>query len=120
MALAERAAEHGEILAEHEHQPAVDRARSGDDAVAGEMLLVHAEFGTIMLDEHVEFFETMLVEEDVQPLARGQPTLRMLRLYALQSAAQAGLGASLIEHLEGRGHRSPFLDGGRPLPCTLA
>ena len=32
----QRAAEHGEVLAEDEHQPAVDRARSGDDAVAGD------------------------------------------------------------------------------------
>ena len=32
--LAERAAEHGEVLAEHAHPPAVDRAVTGDDGVA--------------------------------------------------------------------------------------
>ena len=40
-----RAAEHGEILREDIDQPAVDRARSGDDAVARDLLLVHAEVG---------------------------------------------------------------------------
>ena len=34
----QRAAEHGEVLREDVDQAAVDRARSGDDAVAGELL----------------------------------------------------------------------------------
>ena len=34
-----RAAEHGEVLREDVDEPAVDRARAGDDAVAGDLLL---------------------------------------------------------------------------------
>src|SRR4051812_17429449 len=44
----------GEVLAEDEHQPAVNRAGSGHDAVAGDLLRRHAEIGAVMLDIHVE------------------------------------------------------------------
>ncbi len=53
----QRAAEDGEVLGEDIDEPAVDRARSGDDAVAGDLLLLHPEVGAIVLDEHVIFFE---------------------------------------------------------------
>ena len=41
----ERAAEHGEVLREHEDLAAVDRAVAGDHAVAEDLLLLHAEVG---------------------------------------------------------------------------
>ena len=72
-----------------------------------------------MLDEHVELLEAALVEQDLQPLARGEAALGVLRVDTLPSAAQAGLGASVIEHLEGGRHRSPLPDGGIGPPCTL-
>ncbi len=97
MALAERAAEDGEILAEDEHQPAVDRPRSGDDAVAREMLLGHAEVGAIMLDEHVELLEAVLVEQDVEPLARGQPALGVLRGDPLLASPRSGRGSAAFQ-----------------------
>ena len=43
--LRQRAAEHGEILGEDEHGAAVHRAPAGDDAVAGDLGLLHAEIG---------------------------------------------------------------------------
>ena len=61
-----RAAEHGEILREDIDQPAVDRARSGDHAVAGDVLRLHPEVGAIMLDEHVIFFEAAGIEQDAK------------------------------------------------------
>ena len=63
VALRQRAAEHGEILGEDIDQPAVDRARSGDHAVAGDLLLLHAEVDAIMLDVHVDFFEAAGIEQ---------------------------------------------------------
>src|SRR4029079_12581686 len=70
-----RAAEHGEVLREDIDEAAVYRARAGDNAVAGDLLLVHAEVGAIMLDEHVIFFETAGIEKDAQALPGGQPAL---------------------------------------------
>ena len=43
--LGQRAAEDREVLAEDEHQPSVDGAVAGDDAVAQDALLVEAEVG---------------------------------------------------------------------------
>ena len=60
VAFGQRPAEHGEVLAEHAHQPAVDRARAGDHAVAGDDLVLHPEIDAIMLDEHVELLEAAL------------------------------------------------------------
>ena len=82
-----RAAEHGEILAEHEHQPAVDRAPAGHHAVAGDLLLGHAEIARAVLDEHVPFLERALVEQHLEALARGELALAVLRLDAALAAA---------------------------------
>ena len=62
---------------------------AGDDAVAGERLLLHAEVDAVMLDVHVIFFEAALIEEDAEPLAGGQPALGVLRRDALLAAAHA-------------------------------
>ena len=104
MRLAERAAEHREVLAEHEHQPAVDRAVAGDDAVARDLVVGHAEIGAAMLDEHVPFLERALVEQQLEPLARGELALAVLRGDALLAAAEAGPGALLLELLQDVGH----------------
>ncbi len=86
----QRAAEHGEVLREDVDQAAVDRARAGDDAVARERLLLHAEVDAIVLDVHVIFFEAALIEQDAEPLAGGQPALGVLRRDALFAAAELG------------------------------
>jgi len=72
------AAEHGEILREDEDQTAVDGAVAGDDAVAGDLLLVHAEIGAAMLDKHIPFFERARVEQQFDPLTSRQLALGML------------------------------------------
>jgi hypothetical protein len=78
MGLGQRAAEHGEVLAEDEDQAAVDRAVAGDHAVAGDLGVVHAEVGAAVLDEHVPFFEGAVVEQQLDALARGQLALGVL------------------------------------------
>jgi hypothetical protein len=93
------AAEHGEVLAEGEGQAAVDHAVAGDDAVARDLLVGHAEVGTAVLDEHVPFLEGAFVEQQFEPLARGELALLVLRVDALLATAQAGLGALFFEHL---------------------
>ena len=90
VAFRQRAAEHGEILAVDEHQPAVDRARAGDDAVAGDLVAGHAEIDAIVLYVEVQLFEAALVEQDFEPFARGQLALRVLRGDPRLPAAQLG------------------------------
>src|SRR3546814_11547948 len=80
VALRKRTAEDGEILAEDEDQSAVDRARPGHHPVAGYLRLFHAEVDAIVLDVHVELLERAFVEQHLQPLARGQTALAVLRV----------------------------------------
>ena len=92
----QRAAEHGEILAEHEHQPAVDGAVAGDHAVARGAGVGHAEVGAAMLDEHVPFFEAARIEQDFDTLAGAELAAFVLRVDAALPSAQAGGGAFLF------------------------
>ena len=89
MGLAERAAEHGEILAEGEDEAAIDQAVAGDHAVARDLLLLHAEIVAAVLDEHVPLLEGAGIEQQLQPLARGELALLVLLLDALLAAALA-------------------------------
>src|SRR5262249_54975140 len=73
-------AEDREVLAEDEHQPAIDRAMTGDHAVAGDALLAHAEVVGAVLDEHVPLLEGVGIEQQVDALARRQFALGVLRL----------------------------------------
>ena len=129
--LGERAAEHREVLAEHEHEPAVDGAVSGDHAVAGHPPFRHAEVDAAVLDEHVPFLERAGVEQHLDPLARGQAALRVLRRDTGRSPALPGRVALRLEGLDDvrhagasfddrTGRRNPFAlrgDSDRPKRC---
>src|SRR5208282_1373804 len=84
--LAERAAEDSEILAEDKDQPAVHRAVAGDDTVARDLVLVDAEIVAAVLDEHVPFLEGTRVEQQLEPLARGELAAAVLGLDAASAA----------------------------------
>src|SRR3546814_6943853 len=85
--LRERAAEHREVLAEHEDQPPVDGAVASHHAVAGDFLLLHAEVEAAVLDLHVPLLEGALGDQDLQALASGDLARGALRLYPLPAAA---------------------------------
>ena len=102
--LGQRPTKDGKILAEDINEAAVDRPRSGDDAVAGNDLVLHPEIGAIMLDISVELFERPLVEQHVEPLARGQLALAVLRIDALLPAAQGSGGAAAFHFGDIGGH----------------
>src|SRR5436309_13181186 len=112
MGLRERAAEHGEILGEYEQCAAVDGAPSGDDAVPGDLRLLHAEFIAAVLDEHVELLERVAVEEERDALPRGELAALVLGFDARFSAAQARMAAAVLELCEDVLHRAPC---GRPV-----
>ena len=97
--LGERAAEDGEILGEDIDDAAVDRAPAGDDAVAGDLGLLHAEIGAAVLDEHVELFEGVLIQQQLDAFARRQLAFRMLGIDAGLAAAQAGIVAAALRAL---------------------
>ena len=70
--LGQRAAEHGEVLREHEDGAPVDRAVAGDDAVAQHLVLGHAEVGAAVGDQLVHLDEAARVAQQLDALARGQ------------------------------------------------
>ena len=95
--LGERTAEHGEILREHKRLAPVHGAPTGDHAVARHLGLFHPEFDRAVFDEHVEFLERALVEQKLDALARGQLAAGVLRLDALEAAADFRAGAPLFK-----------------------
>ena len=113
MGLGQRAAEHREILGEHKGLAAVDGAPAGDDAVARNLGLFHAEFDRAVLDEHVEFLERALVEQQFDALPRGQFAAGVLRLDALLAAAELGAGAPLLKGIQDVFHVGFLPDLGR-------
>jgi hypothetical protein len=61
---------------------------------------LHAEIGAAVLDEHVVFLERALVEQHVEPLARRQLALGVLRVDPLLPAAEPGFRAALLQLFE--------------------
>jgi hypothetical protein len=53
-----------------------------------------------VLDEHVEFLERALVEQQLDALPRGQLAAGVLRFDALFAAAELGAGATSIERFD--------------------
>src|SRR5690606_25472114 len=74
----QRAAEHGEVLGEHAHRPAVDGAVPGDHAIAEDPLVLHPEIGAPGGDELGELDEAPLVPQGGDALPGGQLAGRML------------------------------------------
>ncbi len=123
--LRERAAEHGEILAEDEDQPAVDGTLAGDDTIARHPLVGHAELGAAMLDEHVAFLERVLVEQQIDPLARRQLAAGMLSPdapLATTLPCALALGLKLVENILHQPAPPPWPSGRSTIerPCGTA
>ena len=113
---------HGEILGEGEDGAAVHGAPAGDDAVAGDVRLLHAEIGGAVLDEHVELLERVAVHEQLDPLARGELAALMLGVDARLAATGAGAVAALFEPVDDVCHglsRSARPPAGRIL-CAIS
>ncbi len=117
MGLRQRAAEHGEILGEDIDEPAIDRTLAGDHAVAGNLLFLHAEIGTLVLDEHVIFLERAFIEQGLDTLARGEFAFLVLAFNALLAAAETRTLAACFQLLDNVLHpMCPASSGG--VPCN--
>jgi hypothetical protein len=97
MRLRQRAAKHGEILAEHINNPPVHRAPADDHPIARNFRLRHAEIHRAVRDEHVIFLERAFIEQKLHPLAGGELAARVLRVDAGLASAETGLGAAGVE-----------------------
>jgi hypothetical protein len=68
----------------------------GDDAIAGDDLVRHAEVAAAVSDEGVDLFERPGIEEDLHALARGQLPGITLALQALFPTAQRGPSLKVV------------------------
>ena len=93
------AAVDGEILCEHIDETPVDGAVTGHHAVREVMLLVHAEVGAAMGDEHVHLLKTALVQQCLNPLTGGHLALAVLFLNSFLTASEPCLGTQLKQFL---------------------
>src|SRR3546814_16664167 len=96
MRLAERAAEHREVLAEHEHQPAVHGPPAGHHAVARDLLLGHPAIRGAVLHEHVPFLERLGITPQSDTHPGGPLALLVLGLLLLRTPAHSVLVAHAL------------------------
>ena len=106
--LGKRPAEHGEILAVDEHQPAVDHAVAGDHTVTRDLVVLHAEVHAAVFDKHVPLFEGAFVQQHFEALARGELALGVLGGNALFAAAKTRGGTLLFQLFKDVVHGSSF------------
>src|SRR6476660_1414168 len=97
---------------------------TGNDAVAVVLLGLEAEVVRAMDDEAVELHERIFIEQKIEPLARRELSLLVLRLEASVTASLLRLGAAALEEGEfvPHGHRPEKLTiergGIHPLAST--
>ena len=90
--LRQRAAEDREVLREDEGLAPVNKAMSGDETVAGNLVRLHREIAAAVSDQLVELFESPVVEQKLYPLARRHLAFFVLALDPLRAAARFGRG----------------------------
>ena len=93
----ERSAEDGEILGEDKHQAAFDAAVSGDEAVAVDLLLGHAEVVAAMRDQFVGLLEGAFVEQELDALAGRHLAFLVLFFTATLATAIFGELVTLLQ-----------------------
>ena len=91
--LRQRTAEDGEVLGKGVDRAALDPSRAGDNAVAGNDLLVHAEVEAAVGDEFVDFVEAPGIEEEIDPLTRRELSGVVLPFQPIVAAAAHRRGA---------------------------
>jgi len=102
--LSQGAAEHGEVLGEHEHLATVDGAPAGDDPVGVGTLLDAAPVGPVP-DQHVQLVEGTLVQEVVDALAGEHLPLVVLPLDRAFGPCVQRLLLTPVEVVEAIAHR---------------
>ena len=78
----------------------MDQAVAGDEAIAVDHLLVHAEVPAAMADQLVHLFEGAFVQQQFDALARRELAFLVLPLPALLAAAGLGDGVPAPDFVE--------------------
>ena len=102
-----RAGHHGEVVGGDAGGAAVDVAPAGDDAVGGRLDPVHRPLGEVRPAVDAELDEGALVDQQVDPLARGQLAALVLLGDLLLAAAELRLRAALVQLLGQLRQRTP-------------
>ena len=110
--LAEAAAKHREVLRKDEDEPPVNVAVACHHPVASWRALLHPKVCAAVRLEHVVLAEGTLVEKQVEPLARRQLALAVLRLNARGAATKQ---RSVLVRCEPRTHIRCFCEDARRL-----
>ncbi len=110
----EAAAENREVLREDADLASLDGAVAGDHAVARDAPLVHPEVVAAMGLELVELDEGAAVEQEFDPLARGQAARLALAALPIFAAAQLRLARKLAHPFD------IFLNAHRQIPRKRA
>ena len=83
---------------------AVDRAVAGDESVAVDHLLLHAEIGGAVPDQLVGFFERAFVEQQIDALARREFAFPVLARAALVASSGFGSGVAAAQFVQSIRH----------------
>ncbi len=100
-----RAGHDREVVGRHRHQAAVDLAVAGDHAVGRRLAALHGALGEVGPAVDAELGERAVVDQQREPLARGQLVALVLLGDLLLAAAQPRLLAALVEVVHQRAER---------------
>ena len=116
---AHRAGHHREVVGGDRGQPTVDLAVPGDHPVGGRFATVHRPLGRVGSAMDAQFDERAVVDQQRDPLARGQLLGGVLRGDLLGPAAQLDLLAPLSQILGQRAQEAGFRSrvGGHRSKC---
>ena len=110
MHLTQRATVHGEVLGKCKHFSAVDGPVSGDNAVAGNDVLVHVKVSAAVFNKRINLLKTTIVKKEFKALTSRHFSTVVLSINA--GLTTASLAASLpiaqvLESLVGARHQLP-------------
>src|SRR6266446_10271777 len=82
-----RTAKDSEVLRENENLATIDQTVTGNYAIAGIELFLHAKIPPAMDHQLIEFFKRSFIQQELDAFARGQLVCRVLLLHARGAAA---------------------------------
>jgi hypothetical protein len=94
------AAQYSEVLTGDMHDAAIDGGASGDDAVGGDVLPVHAEIDGAVAGEESDLLEAIVVHQFADAFAGGELARGMLLLDFVRAAALLDFGPLMAELVE--------------------
>lgn len=98
-------------LPEQENLAAVDGAVTSNDAIAGDLVLLHTEVNAVMLHKCIIFIEASFVKKEIDSLTSGKLSSLVLRVNALLATTEQDLFPLVVDftaHLKGVGSASDF------------